>query len=122
MDEKTYNGWKNYETWSAATWIEGYPGSSTYWKNQARECWQKAPTSRWVKEMNASVRDAAVVGLGLRLRNEIQVSEPLPTSDMNADAAEVESQDIDWFEIAARYVDAMAGEMAEEQEGGNEHE
>jgi CRISPR/Cas system-associated endonuclease/helicase Cas3 len=34
--EKTYNGWKNYETWLVALWIDK-DGSADYWMERANE-------------------------------------------------------------------------------------
>lgn len=30
MDDKTYNGWKKYETWNVNLWLENEPGTYDY--------------------------------------------------------------------------------------------
>jgi hypothetical protein len=38
-DEKGYNGWTNYETWSVALLINNERGSQSYWEEVAEECY-----------------------------------------------------------------------------------
>ncbi|MGH8235391.1 MAG: DUF7249 family protein [Steroidobacteraceae bacterium] len=37
MTDQTYNGWKNYETWNVALWIDNEQGSHEYWQERTRE-------------------------------------------------------------------------------------
>jgi hypothetical protein len=41
MNEKTYNGWTNYETWLVKLWIDNDEGSYHYWTERAREVYER---------------------------------------------------------------------------------
>ena len=35
--EEGYQGWKNYETWAVALWLDNYQGSYEYWRERIEE-------------------------------------------------------------------------------------
>ena len=37
MNDKTYNGWTNYETWLVNLWMSNDEGSYNYWNERAAE-------------------------------------------------------------------------------------
>lgn len=42
LDEnKTYNGWTNYETWAVKLWIDNEEPSYRYWRETTREVWDE---------------------------------------------------------------------------------
>jgi hypothetical protein len=97
-DEQGYNGWKNYETWVMALWIDNDQGSYTY----ARE-----------------LRDEAHDTGGLRPKSELAsmlqnwMEEEL--DDWSPDSASVFTDllhaafgEVDWYEIAENYLSELA--------------
>ena len=38
MENNTYNGWTNYETWAWKLWIDNDQGSQEHWIEQAKAC------------------------------------------------------------------------------------
>lgn len=39
-ENKTYNGWTNYETWNVKLWMDNDEGSYRYWQETAEESWK----------------------------------------------------------------------------------
>ena len=37
MNENTYNGWSNYETWNWKLWLDNDQGAYEYWANRVQE-------------------------------------------------------------------------------------
>jgi hypothetical protein len=84
-DEKGYNGWKNYETWCVALWIDNE--ESTY--NWACE----------VVRDHKELYEAADV-----LKECIEEMNPLrDTSTMWTDLMNAALSEVDWYEIAEHY-------------------
>lgn len=42
MQDTTYNGWKNYETWACALWIDNDEGSHLRARELTREAWDES--------------------------------------------------------------------------------
>lgn len=114
MDEKTYNGWSNYETWATALWLDNEASSSAFWREQTRECREAAPDSRRVREWGFSPRESARLELAERLKEAIHEANPLDGASLFSDLLWAAISEIDWHEIAGHYVAEVADEMAEE--------
>jgi hypothetical protein len=91
-----YNGWTNYETWTAALWIgEGYAGGSD----------EVLEIARQALEANEGDVDAATDEIADGIRSEIDEvwtsAQPSFATDLLRAAVEA----INWHEIARHYVE-----------------
>ena len=95
MNNDTYNGWTNYETWLVALWMENGAGESDYWHDRAVET---------VEDNDGALPEAAE---DLAADIEAAVSEGAPESGLHADIINNTLRAVDWQEIARHYVDAV---------------
>jgi hypothetical protein len=79
----TYNGYKNYETWNVALWMDNDPGSQGYWMEQAE---------------NAE----SITTLADMMKDEHEESMPEVTG-VYADLLQAALDSVDWYEIAENY-------------------
>jgi hypothetical protein len=42
VNDQTYNGWSNRETWLVNLWMDNEQGSQEYWRERAQEHWDSA--------------------------------------------------------------------------------
>ncbi len=94
MQAHTYNGWSNYETWLANTWIHDTEGTSRYWQEQARECWHRA--------------DNAVLALSDQLHAEHEEDRPDLGASVWSDMLDAALAEVNWLEIAQALIDDAA--------------
>lgn len=114
MEDKTYNGWRGgYETWVTALWLDNDSQSSTYWHEQARECWADSPDSRQVREWKFSRRDAAALDLAERLKEALNHSSPALGACVYSDLLNAALSEIDWRETAEHYLATVIDEEAD---------
>lgn len=96
----TYNGWKNYETWVVALWIDNDEGSYNESRDLIRDCKETYEAAdilkNWIEEMNP-LNDSAS-----------------PWSDLLGAAL----SEVDWFEIAENYLSEMKEEEDDESDEG----
>lgn len=107
MTETTkYNGWTNYETWNVALWIDNEEGSYDYWRDRAREC----------LDDNDNDKGEAVNDLRKALADEIEENNPLAgQSSMYADILSANLREVNWYEIAANWIDEVYEEPEQEE-------
>ena len=94
VEDKTYNGWKNYETWNVKLWIDNDQGESEYWNDHARDFW---------KAHNGDKNDAAYM-LAEQLKSEYEERSEEVLKDHSAtvwaDLLGAALSEVDWYEIA----------------------
>ena len=96
MSEKTFNGWKNRETWVVALWIDCTEADQTHWTEAART----------QLGLGAS-RDRAKVDLSRQLEDEITDSNPIVDSNVHADLLNCALANVDWYEIAGHLIEGL---------------
>ena len=69
MSEDGYNGWKNYETWLVALWLDNERETYEYWREEARRIRKDAP--RMATEWGVSHHEAATRSLACHLREQL---------------------------------------------------
>lgn len=75
-----YNGWKNYETWLVALWMDNSQSDQQYYRELAE---------------GMSVYDLAQV-----IQNEIEENSPLEGGSMYEDLLRAALSEVDFYEIA----------------------
>lgn len=98
MDDKTYNGWSNYETWAMALWIDNDEGSY----HAAREL---------VREAIDDIEESHVVEAADALKNwqeEVMYDWEPDAALVFTDLLHAAFSEVDWYEVAQHYVDEMA--------------
>lgn len=106
----THNGWKNYETWAVALWLDNDEGVHDYWLELAGE-----------ELKNASDAYEAVSNLASMLSEHL--SENLPEVDgLYADLLNASLGEVNHYEIAQAFVDAAKEELEPEESEESEVE
>jgi len=90
----SYNGWKNYETWLVALWIDN-DGAADYWAERAAEI---ADTYDLAQEMEAYYTELA--------------EQVIPSQGMFADLFNSALREVCWYDIASHYINESTAEAA----------
>lgn len=114
MTDEGYNGWKNYETWVMALWIDNDAGSYEWSREQAREAFEQGademPANSGPEDDAAKLREVAYT-LAQTLRDEYETAMydwmPEPAS-VFSDLLLSGFGEIDWHEIASNYLSEIA--------------
>jgi hypothetical protein len=114
MAEK-YNGWKNYETWLVGLWLDNEEGSYSHWDDRAREIYIDSAATAY-----STRKEVASSDLAQEIQESVEEANPLPQSGLYTDMLNAAMGEVDWYEIADHYLDAVieeveADEKAEEQ-------
>lgn len=104
-EDKTYNGWTNYETWNCALWMDNERGTYDYWREVAGAIYRDAaPRDSFTKAEEASLQLMAL------LKDEIEEAAPDLGASMFADLLSAAMSEINWYEIASHLIEEVAGE------------
>jgi hypothetical protein len=100
MNNETYNGWANYETWLVGLWLDNDAGSYEYWRDQAEECWREAPSTEEVKKGTWTREEATKFNLADQIQEEIQENSPIMDAGLYTDLLHGALSEVNWHEIA----------------------
>ncbi len=112
MNEKTYNGWTNYETWAVALWIDNEQSSYHYWRDEARRHREDSPTCQQVQDGIWKAEQAAKFNLADQLKDEFNDAAPLTEPNVYSDLLGAALSEVNWSEIAEH----MLADLADEQD------
>jgi len=111
--EKTYNGWTNYETWAVKLWMDNDQGSDSYWCETAQEIYDEAEADR-----HFTREERATLNLSDRLKDEHEEARPDLGASIWSDLLGAAMSEVNWHEIAEHYIeDVDKEEPAEDTEG-----
>lgn len=102
-EDKTYNGWSNYETWNVALWLGNDQGTYETCREMARECYANAKA-----EYGLSREENAKCLLAEALKNMIREGEPELGPSTYSDLLSAAISDVNWYEIASHYEEDFA--------------
>lgn len=101
--DKTYNGWTNYQTWVVNIWLTNNSAADAYLREQARDCLTQASGDI----TNAAYQLAAQI--------ESMHDELMPeTTGVYADLLGHALRMVDWQEIAQHVIDDVYQEWSED--------
>ena len=104
MNDKTYNGWTNYETWVVNLWMDNNEGSYDYWREVAEDIYHNQAHKPVLSGLTKM--DDAVYLLADRLKNDHEQAkdEILERLELNsslwADLLGAALSEANWREIA----------------------
>jgi hypothetical protein len=96
MSKKTFNGWKNRETWVVALWIDNTEADQTYWRERARE-----------ERDGHFYKEGAIALLAEDLRDTIGENSPISENNIYSDLLNGALENVDWREIAAHLIEGL---------------
>ncbi len=112
MTENGYNGWKNYETWNVALWIDNDQGSYSQRQEMAQEAWDNAASGDAYKGQTRE--DSAKYSLSKALQEWIEEMNPLASeASMFSDLLNAALSEVDWYEIAENFLEDVEKEPEE---------
>lgn len=104
--DTTHNGWKNYETWAVALWIDNEEPSYNKARRMARECAELAAEQKADAE-GPALRAGRLVFprsadgmLADRLKEWMEEEMPNLGGTLWADLLGAAMSEVDWYEIA----------------------
>lgn len=99
--KQTYNGWKNYETWAVALWMDNEQGTADAYRERAQKIYANAETHYpFTKEENA------ILAFSEALKEEYEENTPTSTG-VYADLLNAALSEVNWYEIAKHYIDEL---------------
>jgi hypothetical protein len=126
MDDTTYNGWTNYETWATALWLDNDAPTCAFWHDMAQECWEAAAASQQVGQHGLTRKEFARLELMTRLKEAVHEQCPDLGACLFADLLSAALSEVDWWELANHYLTDCQGEHGQitpnESIGGERHE
>jgi hypothetical protein len=110
MTETGYNGWKNYETWAIALWLDNDYGTYTLMKGLAMQSMEEVLAEKESNYQLQEHRQNLINKASYRMSNEIKkyVEEGNPlavTASVYADLLGAAIDEADFGEIAEHYLE-----------------
>lgn len=116
--DKTYNGWKNYETWNVALWIDNDQGSYNERIRLAQEAWDEAEADRSFTRLEQAQFDLAD-----KLKDWIEEQNPLANdASLFSDLLNAALSEVDWMEIAENWLEDIDKDDDQADDDGEEDE
>ncbi len=102
-NEKQYNGWTNYETWSYFTWISNEESTSNFYNETAAQFYEDAEPSAPLTK-----KDVAVYNMADFMKSKVNDENPLlDNSGYYLDILQAGIDSINFDEVAAAFIEAV---------------
>lgn len=107
-NDRTYNGWTNYETWAVKLWMDNDESSYRYWQEAAQDAWAEART-RYPNQFMGRAENARML-LADRLKADYDSQSEHPVfaaaeGSAYADLLNAALSEVNWREIADALLD-----------------
>lgn len=110
MNENTYNGWANYETWCTNLWLDNEEYTQSYCREVARDNCELHYTDNTEDEKLQAIRDTEDT-----IKDFVE-SELIPElQGLAADLLGAALSEVNWREIAEHYVNDIWEDVREEK-------
>lgn len=105
----SYNGWKNYETWNVALWLD--QATQKQCSEMAQSAYNNAKADGTFTRL-----ERAKLDLANSLKAWIEESNPLAdTNSMFSDMLNAALGEVDWYELAGNFLEDVEEEVEEEE-------
>lgn len=109
-----YNGWKNYETWNVALWIDNDQSTYSMRTQWAQDAWDSAVADKYFTRA-----DRAILALSETLKEFIEEYNPLSrTATLYTDLLGAALSEVDYYEIAKNWLE----DVEQQEDEANEPE
>lgn len=103
-EERGYNGWTNYETWTVGLWLDNDQQSYSYWRAEAARHRREAGNSVQVREGLWTEAEAIRFNLADQVLEEIINASPLQEPNLYSDLLSGALAEVNWVEIADHWL------------------
>lgn len=102
-EDKTYNGWTNYETWNVALWLDNDQGSQEHWHGMAKMYLRLSTADSYMTQ-----DEQATGRLAVALKEEVQDGDSKPDlgASMYSDLLNAALSEVNFYEIAEHMIAA----------------
>jgi|ERR1043166_1966752 hypothetical protein len=104
-NNKTYNGWTNYETWVVNLWMDNEEGTQRYWSERAEEIVRSSEADQYNTKIERAYSD-----LSDELKREHEENAP-EVSGVFSGLLTAALGEVDWYEIAKSWIDNAVENM-----------
>jgi hypothetical protein len=113
MTNKEYNGWFNYETWLAKLWMDNDEGDSSYWNEQAEECYKQAKGDASDDDPQEEIEAEAAQSLARQLEDQFggRQQELAGVTGFWSDMLGAAMSEVNWQEIAEHLIENVDKEQ-----------
>jgi hypothetical protein len=107
-----YNGWKNYETWNVALWIDNEQHTYRLRQSWAQEAWDEAQADRTFTR-----EERATLDLSDKIKEYLDENNPLgDEASTYSDLLSAALGEVDCYEIAEHWIEDVDREEEEGEE------
>ena len=105
-EDRSYNGWTNYETWVVHLWLTNEEGPYRYCRGLARRAVQEAPDCDQVRERIWAAEEAKKFLLADQIKEFVEEANPLgDKATMFTDLITTALSEVDWHEVAEAFLE-----------------
>lgn len=115
-EDKSYNGWTNYETWAVNLWLENEEGTYRYWRAQAESHLTEDQACDEVRDGIWTTDEAAKFNLADQLKDEVENDSPISEASLYSDLLNAALSEVNWPEVAESFLEGLEPESSDEVE------